>query len=237
MAKLAVRSLGEVALGGGEPADLEQLDLGERRRHDDRGGLPPGRRRDPGGLPRRPRPPPLQAYLLPMPGQPLVVLSWRATRDASLVGAAGHVPPGGPAGPGGGAAAGRRSRRSAWPAPRRPATGPSAAADRGSGDANGRPECAGRPSSCGVSSWRRPRRRWTVLDGLGVEPGDPAGDVAGHVLRGQAEVGEDLARGCRAGASRPARPRSRSGTRTSASRSRLGERRRRRRRSGRRPRR
>ncbi|WP_089015661.1 hypothetical protein [Micromonospora inositola] len=88
MAKLAVRSLGEVALGGGEPADLEQLSWESATgtmtavvyRPAD-GGTPVVSPAD--------RASTLQAYLLPMPGQPLAVLSWRATRDASFA-----APPG-----------------------------------------------------------------------------------------------------------------------------------------------
>ncbi|SIN39621.1 hypothetical protein [Micromonospora cremea] len=88
MAKLTVRSLGEVALGGGEPAELQQLswdtDAGTMTavvyRPAD-GGAPVVSPAD--------RATPLQTYQLPVPGQPLVVLSWRATRDSSL-----SVPPG-----------------------------------------------------------------------------------------------------------------------------------------------
>lgn len=88
MAKLAVRSLGEVALGGGEPADLEQLTWESATgtmtavvyRPAD-GGTPVVSPAD--------RATTLQAYLLPMPGQPLAVLTWRATRDASFA-----APPG-----------------------------------------------------------------------------------------------------------------------------------------------
>ncbi|MGC1212397.1 MAG: hypothetical protein WA890_14145 [Micromonospora sp.] len=87
MAKISVRSLGELALGGGEPAELEQLSWESATgtmsavvcRPDD-GGTPILSPAD--------RSTPLQAYLLPAPGQPLAVLSWRA-RDASLA-----VPPG-----------------------------------------------------------------------------------------------------------------------------------------------
>ncbi|WP_446219199.1 hypothetical protein [Micromonospora sp. IBHARD004] len=88
MAKLAVRTLGEVALGGGKPADLEQLSWESATgtmtavvyRPAD-GGTPVVSPAD--------RATTLQAYLLPMPGQPLAVLSWRASRDASFA-----APPG-----------------------------------------------------------------------------------------------------------------------------------------------
>ncbi len=90
MAKLSVRSLGEVALGGGEAAELQQLswdtDAGTMTavvyRPAD-GGPPVVSPAD--------RATPLQTYQLPVPGQPLVVFSWRATRDSSL-----SVPPGTP---------------------------------------------------------------------------------------------------------------------------------------------
>ncbi|MFG1951271.1 hypothetical protein [Micromonospora sp. NPDC048830] len=90
MAKLSVRALGEVALGGGDPADLEQLswetDAGTMtavvyRPADD--GAPVVSPAD--------RANPLQAYTLPVPGQPLVVLNWRSNRYSSL-----SVPPGTP---------------------------------------------------------------------------------------------------------------------------------------------
>ena len=88
MADLAVRSLGEVALDGGQPAELEQLSWESATgtmtaviyRPAD-GGAPIFSPAD--------RATALQAYLLPVPGQPLAVLSWRASRDASLA-----VPPG-----------------------------------------------------------------------------------------------------------------------------------------------
>ncbi|MEU5940041.1 hypothetical protein ABZ807_12780 [Micromonospora sp. NPDC047548] len=90
MEKVAVRAIGEMALGGGDPGDLEQLtwetDAGTMTavvyRPAD-GGAPvvsPADRSDP-----------LQTYVLPVPGQPLVVLTWRGNRDASL-----SVPPGTP---------------------------------------------------------------------------------------------------------------------------------------------
>ncbi|PWU46324.1 hypothetical protein DLJ46_18330 [Micromonospora globispora] len=88
MANVAVRSLGEVALDGGEPAELEQLSWESATgtmtaviyRPAD-GGAPIFSPAD--------RSTTLQAYQLPVPGQPLAVLSWRASRDASLA-----VPPG-----------------------------------------------------------------------------------------------------------------------------------------------
>jgi hypothetical protein len=87
MAKLAVRSLGEVALGGGEPAELQQLSWDT-----DAGTMTavvyrPADRSAPVVSPAD-RATPLQTYSLPVPGQPLVVLSWRATRDSAL-----SVPP------------------------------------------------------------------------------------------------------------------------------------------------
>ncbi|GAB3080115.1 hypothetical protein GCM10027186_42940 [Micromonospora schwarzwaldensis] len=87
MAKIATRSLGEVALGGGEPGDLEQLSWESPSgtmtavlyRPAD-GGTPVVSPAD--------RSTTLQAYPLPVPGQPLAVLTWR-TRDASFA-----APPG-----------------------------------------------------------------------------------------------------------------------------------------------
>ncbi|WBB70253.1 hypothetical protein [Micromonospora sp. WMMD812] len=86
MAKVAVRSLGEVALGGG-PAELQQLTWESATdtmtavvyRPAD-GGAPVVSPAD--------RSTPLQTYRLPVPGRPLVVLSWRASRDTNLA-----VPP------------------------------------------------------------------------------------------------------------------------------------------------
>ncbi|MFD6566351.1 hypothetical protein [Micromonospora profundi] len=90
MAKLTVRSLGEVALGGGEPAELQQLSWDT-----DAGTMTSVVYRPADGsapvVSPADRATPLQTYHLPMPGQPLVVLSWRATRDSSL-----SVPPGTP---------------------------------------------------------------------------------------------------------------------------------------------
>ncbi|MEU6076411.1 hypothetical protein [Micromonospora sp. NPDC047074] len=83
LTKLAVRTLGEVALGGGEPAELEQLSWETAdgtmtavvyRPAD--GGAPVLSPAD--------RSNPLQTYALPVPGQPLAVLTWRSTRDSSL---------------------------------------------------------------------------------------------------------------------------------------------------------
>ncbi|MFF0233372.1 hypothetical protein [Micromonospora sp. NPDC005254] len=90
MAKLSVRSLGEVALGGGEPAELQQLSWDT-----DAGTMTAVVYRPADGsapvVSPADRATPLQTYQLPVPGQPLVVLSWRATRDSSL-----SVPPGTP---------------------------------------------------------------------------------------------------------------------------------------------
>ncbi|MFU8871387.1 hypothetical protein [Micromonospora sp. SL4-19] len=90
MAKIAVRSLGEVKLGGGELGDLEQLTWESATdtmtavvyRPAD-GGTPVVSAAD--------RSTTLQAYRLPVPGQPLAVLSWRTSRDASFA-----APPGTP---------------------------------------------------------------------------------------------------------------------------------------------
>ncbi|MFJ6197067.1 hypothetical protein [Micromonospora sp. NPDC092111] len=88
--KVAVRAIGEMALGGGDPGDLEQLtwetDAGTmtavvyRPAADGTPVVSPADRSNP-----------LQTYVLPVPGQPLVVLTWRGNRDASL-----SVPPGTP---------------------------------------------------------------------------------------------------------------------------------------------
>ncbi|WP_091201886.1 hypothetical protein [Micromonospora narathiwatensis] len=83
MAKIAVRSLGAVALHGGEPGDLEQLSWESATgtmtavvyRPAD-GGAPIVSPAD--------RSTTLQAYRLPVPGQALAVLSWRTNRDASF---------------------------------------------------------------------------------------------------------------------------------------------------------
>ncbi|MGV9211986.1 hypothetical protein ACTFTM_09000 [Micromonospora sp. RB23] len=90
MAKLSVRSLGEVALGGGEPAELQQLSWDT-----DAGTMTAVVYRPADGsapvVSPADRATPLQTYQLPIPNQPLLVLSWRATRDSSL-----SVPPGTP---------------------------------------------------------------------------------------------------------------------------------------------
>ncbi|WP_435205976.1 hypothetical protein [Micromonospora sp. bgisy143] len=90
MAKLSVRSLGEVALGGGEPAELQQLSWDT-----DAGTMTAVVYRPADGsapvVSPADRATPLQTYQLPVPDQPLLVLSWRATRDSSL-----SVPPGTP---------------------------------------------------------------------------------------------------------------------------------------------
>lgn len=90
MEKVTVRAIGEMALGGGDPGDLEQLtwETGTGTmtavvyRPAD-GGAPVVSPAD--------RSNPLQTYVLPVPGQPLVVLTWRGNRDASL-----STPPGTP---------------------------------------------------------------------------------------------------------------------------------------------
>ncbi|SBT68000.1 hypothetical protein GA0070622_5089 [Micromonospora sediminicola] len=87
MAKIATRSLGEVALGGGEPGDLEQLSWETAT-----GTMTAVVYRPAGGgtpvVSPADRSTTLQAYHLPVPGQPLAVLTWR-TRDASFA-----APPG-----------------------------------------------------------------------------------------------------------------------------------------------
>ncbi|MER7440839.1 hypothetical protein [Micromonospora avicenniae] len=83
MAKVAVRSLGDLTLGRGEPGELEQLSW--QSATDTMTAVvyrPPGR--DAPVLSPADRVGPLQAYRLPVPDQPLVVLSWRSTRDSSL---------------------------------------------------------------------------------------------------------------------------------------------------------
>ncbi|MCI4064951.1 hypothetical protein MRQ36_21215 [Micromonospora sp. R77] len=88
MAELTVRSLGEVALSSGEPGELEQLSWESAT-----GTMTAAVYRPAGGgapvFSPAERATTLQTYLLPVPGQPLVVLSWRASRSASLA-----VPPG-----------------------------------------------------------------------------------------------------------------------------------------------
>ncbi|MEU2611725.1 hypothetical protein ABZ570_09100 [Micromonospora sp. NPDC007271] len=88
MAGIAVRSLGELALGGDRPGDLEQLTWESATgtmtavvyRSAD-GAAPIVSPADRSGE--------LQAYLLPVPGQEVAVLSWRVNRDASFA-----APPG-----------------------------------------------------------------------------------------------------------------------------------------------
>lgn len=88
--KVTIRSLGEVALGGGGPSELEQL-----RWETAAGTMTAVVYRPAGGgtpvLSPADRANPLQAYVLPVPEQPLVALSWPADRDSSL-----SVPPGTP---------------------------------------------------------------------------------------------------------------------------------------------
>ncbi|MFI7022364.1 hypothetical protein [Micromonospora sp. NPDC049900] len=85
--KVAVRTLGELALNGGEPAELEQLSW---ETADGTMTALVYRPADGGPTVLSPadRTTPLQVYELPVPGQPLVVLSWRATKDTTL-----SVPP------------------------------------------------------------------------------------------------------------------------------------------------
>ncbi|SCG71436.1 hypothetical protein GA0070614_4837 [Micromonospora coxensis] len=88
--KVAVRGIGEMALGGGDPGDLEQLSwetaagtvtaVVYRPAGDGAPVVSPADRANP-----------LQTYVLPVPGQPLVVLTWRGNRDSAL-----SVPPGTP---------------------------------------------------------------------------------------------------------------------------------------------
>ncbi len=86
-AKLAVRTLGEVALGGGKPAELDQLTW---ETADGAMSAVVYRPADGGPVVLSPadRTNQLQVYELPVPGQPLAVLSWRSTKDTTL-----SVPP------------------------------------------------------------------------------------------------------------------------------------------------
>ncbi|MFI7574812.1 hypothetical protein [Micromonospora sp. NPDC049497] len=88
MAKVSVRTVGELALDGGAPAELEQLSWETAD-----GTMTAVVHRPAGGgaaaVSRADRVDPLQSYLLPVAGRKLLVLSWRATRDSSL-----SVPPG-----------------------------------------------------------------------------------------------------------------------------------------------
>ncbi|MEU9741917.1 hypothetical protein AB0E12_22315 [Micromonospora chersina] len=87
MAKISVRSLGSVSLGGGEPGELEQLTWESAT-----GTMTAVVYRPAGGgapvVSPADRSTTLQAYYLPVPGQPLAVLSWRG-QDASFA-----APPG-----------------------------------------------------------------------------------------------------------------------------------------------
>lgn len=86
--QVTARTLGEIAWGGGEPAELKQLSwhsaagtmtaLVHRAGEDGQTVVSAADRANP-----------LQVYVLPVPGQPLVVLSWRASRESSLA-----TPPG-----------------------------------------------------------------------------------------------------------------------------------------------
>ncbi|WP_182910398.1 hypothetical protein [Micromonospora endophytica] len=85
--KLAIRTLGEVALDGGAPAELEQLTWETAD-----GTMSAVVYRPAGGgavvLSPADRTNALQVYELPVPEQPLVVLTWRSTKDTTL-----SVPP------------------------------------------------------------------------------------------------------------------------------------------------
>ncbi|WBB82361.1 hypothetical protein O7606_10610 [Micromonospora sp. WMMD882] len=86
--EITARVLGEITLGGGPAAELKQVSW-----HSEAGTMTSLVHRPAGDGPavvsRADRANPLQAYVLPVPGQPLVVLSWRASRDSSL-----STPPG-----------------------------------------------------------------------------------------------------------------------------------------------
>nr|WP_231935312.1 hypothetical protein [Micromonospora viridifaciens] len=88
MAKIAVRSLGEVALGDGKPGDLQQLSWESATGTMTAVLYRPADGAAPIASPAD-RSSELQAYLLPVPGQPVAVLSWRVNRDASFA-----APPG-----------------------------------------------------------------------------------------------------------------------------------------------
>lgn len=87
MAKLAVRTLGEITLDGGEPAELEQLTWESAEGSMSAVVYRPA---DDGPVVLSPadRTHALQVYEVPVPDQPLVVLSWRAAKDTTL-----SVPP------------------------------------------------------------------------------------------------------------------------------------------------
>ncbi|MFV2100209.1 hypothetical protein [Micromonospora sp. LOL_024] len=86
-AKVAVRTLGELTLADGEPAELEQLTWETAD-----GTMSAVVHRPAGAGPvafsPADRTNPLQVYELPVPGQSLVVLSWRSAKDTTL-----SVPP------------------------------------------------------------------------------------------------------------------------------------------------
>ncbi|GGM27038.1 hypothetical protein GCM10012279_52000 [Micromonospora yangpuensis] len=90
MEKVSTSALGEVALGGGDRGKLEKLSW-----ETDAGAMTAVIYRPAGNGPvvfsRADRANPLQTYVLPVPGQPLVVLSWQADRNSTL-----SVPPGTP---------------------------------------------------------------------------------------------------------------------------------------------
>ncbi|XTZ14975.1 hypothetical protein ACQSSU_26540 [Micromonospora echinospora] len=88
MEQISARVLGEITLDGGAPAELKQLSW-----ESEAGPMTALVHRAPGGGPTvlssADRTSTLQTYVLPVPGQPLVVLSWRANRTTSL-----STPPG-----------------------------------------------------------------------------------------------------------------------------------------------
>ncbi|WP_422734024.1 hypothetical protein ACN26Y_30115 [Micromonospora sp. WMMD558] len=89
MAKLAVRTVGELAVGGGQPGEVQQLTWETAD-----GTMTAVVYRPAGGTPvasPADRAAPLQAYVLPLPGRPLAVLTWRSNRETSL-----STPPGTP---------------------------------------------------------------------------------------------------------------------------------------------
>jgi hypothetical protein len=88
MEQITARVLGEITVDGGAPAELKQLSW-----ESEAGPMTALVHRAPGGGPTvvssADRTSTLQTYVLPVPGQPLVVLSWRANRTTSL-----STPPG-----------------------------------------------------------------------------------------------------------------------------------------------
>ncbi|SCL33034.1 hypothetical protein GA0074692_3474 [Micromonospora pallida] len=88
MEQVSARVLGEISLGGGTSSELKQLTW-----ESEAGPMTALVHRSPDGGPAvvspADRTSTLQTYVLPVPGQPLVVLSWRASRTTSL-----STPPG-----------------------------------------------------------------------------------------------------------------------------------------------